>query len=143
MISGRKNRNTLDVQVLWFTALSTLSIGLHAHSPVDRLALHRDGPRGRDGGMAALRTAAPGKAATLEPDLRLPEVRCAARALRSPDSARTARAASWQRRSEEAERVLRVADQQVLGLLVVVQHHLVVLPADAGLLVAAERRVRG
>ena len=37
----------------------------------------------------------------------------------------------------------RVGHHQVLGLLVVVEHHLVVLPADAGLLVAAERRVRG
>ena len=40
---------------------------------------------------------------------------------------------------EEAELVLVVADQEVLGLLVVVQHHRVVLAADAGGLVAAER----
>src|SRR5882757_5065877 len=44
---------------------------------------------------------------------------------------------------EEAELLRGVADQQVLGLLVVVQHHLVVLAADTGLLVAAERRVGG
>ena len=44
---------------------------------------------------------------------------------------------------EEPELVRVVADQQVLGLLVVVEHHLVVLPADAGGLVAAEGRARG
>src|SRR6059058_469050 len=44
---------------------------------------------------------------------------------------------------EEAQCLGRVADQQVLGLLVVVEHHLVVLAADAGLLVATERGVRG
>src|ERR1700761_2524551 len=44
--------------------------------------------------------------------------------------------------SEEPERLVAVADQQVLGLLVVIQHHLVVLAPDARLLVAAERRVR-
>src|SRR5699024_11883561 len=44
--------------------------------------------------------------------------------------------------SEEALRPLRVGDEQVLGLLVVVEHHAVVLAAEAGLLVAAERRVR-
>src|SRR6218665_3638351 len=43
--------------------------------------------------------------------------------------------------SEEAERLGRVADQHVLGLLVVVEHHLVRLAADARLLVAAEGRV--
>src|SRR5262245_46155432 len=43
---------------------------------------------------------------------------------------------------EEPEGLGRVADQQVLRLLVVLQHHLVVLPADARALVAAERRVR-
>src|SRR5215471_9171340 len=43
---------------------------------------------------------------------------------------------------EEAEGLRRVADQEILGLLVVVQHHLVGLAADAGLLVAAEGRVR-
>src|SRR5258708_27155375 len=46
------------------------------------------------------------------------------------------------RTSEEAQLVLAVADQQVLGLLVVVQHHLVGLAADARFLVAAEGRVR-
>ncbi|EAQ00328.1 carR [Janibacter sp. HTCC2649] len=45
--------------------------------------------------------------------------------------------------SEEPELVRAVADQEVLGLLVVVEHHLVVLAADAGLLVATERGVRG
>ena len=44
--------------------------------------------------------------------------------------------------SEEAELLRGVRHQQVLGLLVVVEHHRVVLPADAGALVAAERRVR-
>src|SRR5690242_7434257 len=42
---------------------------------------------------------------------------------------------------EEAERLRRVADEQVLRLLVVLQHHLVVLAADARLLVPAERGV--
>src|SRR6476646_1930117 len=36
---------------------------------------------------------------------------------------------------EEPERLGRVADQEVLGLLVVVEHHLVVLAPDARLLV--------
>src|SRR5271165_126668 len=45
-------------------------------------------------------------------------------------------------RSEEAELLRAIADQHVLRLLVVVEHHLVVLSPDAGLLVAAERRVR-
>src|SRR6478752_8897634 len=44
---------------------------------------------------------------------------------------------------EEAEGVGRVGHQEVLGLLVVVEHHLVVLASDAGLLVATERGVRG
>src|SRR5699024_3527786 len=43
--------------------------------------------------------------------------------------------------SAEAELLLRVADQHVLGLLVVVKHHQVVLPADARGLVPAERGV--
>ncbi|PNG63817.1 hypothetical protein TI06_23040, partial [Vibrio vulnificus] len=42
---------------------------------------------------------------------------------------------------EEAQRVDVVAHQQVLGLLVVVEHHLLRLATDAGLLVAAERGV--
>ena len=45
--------------------------------------------------------------------------------------------------SEEAELVRAVAHQQVLGLLIVVEHHLVVLATDAGLLVATEGSVRG
>src|SRR5690606_5214123 len=44
--------------------------------------------------------------------------------------------------SEETERIDVVAHQQVLGLLVVVEHHLVGLATDAGLLVAAERGMR-
>src|SRR5574338_325033 len=46
------------------------------------------------------------------------------------------------RELEEPQRLRRVADEQVLGLLVVVQHHPVRLPADARLLVAAEGGVR-
>src|SRR6516225_7298389 len=46
------------------------------------------------------------------------------------------------RASEEPERLGGVADQEVLGLAVVLQHHLAVLPADAGDLVAAERGTR-
>ena len=41
-------------------------------------------------------------------------------------------------RLEEAELLRRVRDQEVLGLLVVLQHHLVRLAPDSGLLVAAE-----
>ena len=44
--------------------------------------------------------------------------------------------------SEEAERIDVVADEQVLGLLVVVEHHLVGFATDTGLLVATERGVR-
>src|SRR5665213_4397934 len=44
--------------------------------------------------------------------------------------------------SEEAQLLRAVADQHVLGLLIVVEHHAVVLPPDAGLLVAAEGRMR-
>src|SRR5450631_4289077 len=40
---------------------------------------------------------------------------------------------------EEAERLGAVADEQVLRLAVVVEHHPVVLPADAGDLVTTER----
>src|SRR6267142_269750 len=49
---------------------------------------------------------------------------------------------SWEN-SEEAELLGTVADQHVFGLLIVVEHHLVGLAADARLLVAAERRMRG
>src|SRR6478609_5805308 len=49
----------------------------------------------------------------------------------------------WCQGSEESLGLIAVGHQQVLGLLVVVEQHLVVLAADAGLLVAAERRVRG
>src|SRR5450759_3259531 len=41
---------------------------------------------------------------------------------------------------EEAERLGAVADQQVLRLAVMVEHHPVVLPAHAGDLVTTERR---
>src|SRR5438445_9396211 len=44
---------------------------------------------------------------------------------------------------EEAELLRAVANQHVLGLLVVIEHHLVRLAADAGLLVAAKGRMRG
>src|SRR4051812_2747430 len=40
---------------------------------------------------------------------------------------------------EESKLVGRVAHQQVLGLLVMIQHHLVRFAADARLLVATER----
>src|ERR1700682_1878396 len=43
--------------------------------------------------------------------------------------------------SEEPLRLIAIGDEQVFGLLVVVEHHLVVLAADARLLVAAERRM--
>src|SRR5262249_47685269 len=43
--------------------------------------------------------------------------------------------------SEEAESIGAVADQQVLGLLVVVHDHLVRFATEAGGFVAAERRV--
>src|ERR1700692_1221800 len=45
--------------------------------------------------------------------------------------------------SKEAKLLGTVAYQHVLGLLVVVEHHLMVFPADARLLVSAERRMRG
>src|SRR5690349_15746010 len=45
--------------------------------------------------------------------------------------------------SEEAEGVGAVADEEVLRLLVVLEHHLVGLATDAALLVAAEGRVGG
>src|SRR5580704_14327801 len=45
--------------------------------------------------------------------------------------------------SEEAQRLGAVAHQHVLGLLVVIEHHLVRLAPDARFLVAAERGMRG
>src|SRR5436853_234929 len=45
------------------------------------------------------------------------------------------------RSSEEPELLRAVADQHVLGLLVVIEHHLVGFAADTGLLVSAERRM--
>src|SRR5450631_4541872 len=48
----------------------------------------------------------------------------------------------WLRGLEEPECVLGVADQKVLGLLVVLQHHQVGLATDTGVLVAAEGGVR-
>src|SRR5690606_18353852 len=44
-------------------------------------------------------------------------------------------------RSEEPELVLGVGNQDTLGVAVVVEHHGVVLAADAGFLVAAKGRV--
>src|SRR5712691_7449047 len=44
--------------------------------------------------------------------------------------------------SEEAELLRAVADQQVLGLLVVIEHHLVGFATDTRLLVAAEGGMR-
>jgi hypothetical protein len=49
MISGRKNRKTLAVHVARPVALRKVSIGLHAHRPVDRLACHGIGHRERSG----------------------------------------------------------------------------------------------
>src|ERR1700690_1580469 len=43
---------------------------------------------------------------------------------------------------EEAQCLLAVADQHVLSLLIMIQHHLVSLASDAGFLIAAECRVR-
>src|SRR4051794_31117589 len=45
--------------------------------------------------------------------------------------------------SEEPQCFGRIADQQVLRLLIVIQHHLVGLAADPELFVSSERRVRG
>src|SRR6185312_10758607 len=45
-------------------------------------------------------------------------------------------------RLKEPHRLRAIAHQYVLGLLVMVEHHLVVFAPDAGLLIAAERRVR-
>src|SRR6478672_10894550 len=50
--------------------------------------------------------------------------------------------ASTHQRSEEAHRLRVVAHQQVLGLLIMLEHHLVVFTADARLLVTAERGMR-
>src|ERR1700735_4809713 len=43
---------------------------------------------------------------------------------------------------EETEFLGAIAHQHVLGLLVVIEHHPVVLPTDPRLLVAAKRRMR-
>src|SRR5262245_54109361 len=45
-------------------------------------------------------------------------------------------------RLKEPECLRAIAHQHVLGLLVMVEHHLVGLAPDAGLLIAAERRMR-
>src|SRR5882757_6534615 len=58
------------------------------------------------------------------------------------DPAAAATTAGAPRSSEEALGLVRIRHQQVLGLLVVIEHHLVVLAPDTGLLVTAERRVR-
>ncbi len=44
--------------------------------------------------------------------------------------------------SEQAQRRGAVAHQQVFGLLIGIQRHLVRFPTDAGLFIAAERRMR-
>src|ERR1019366_10552069 len=44
---------------------------------------------------------------------------------------------------KEAELLRAIAHQHVFGLLIMVEHHLVVLAPDAGLLIAAEGRVGG
>src|ERR1700687_276204 len=49
---------------------------------------------------------------------------------------------TFQFASEEAECLRAVTDQHVLRLLIVIEHHLVRLAADARLLVATERGVR-
>src|SRR6516165_8064821 len=59
-----------------------------------------------------------------------------------PAGAGLARAPGQARASEQPERLGAVADQEVLGLAVVLQHHLPVLAADAGDLVTAERGAR-
>src|SRR3974390_3719866 len=61
---------------------------------------------------------------------------------RMPHVVRFVRRDGFAARSEEAELLRAVAGQHVLGLWVVIEHHLVGLAAHAGLLVAAERRVR-
>src|SRR5689334_3679702 len=45
--------------------------------------------------------------------------------------------------SEEAERLIAVADQQVFRLLIVLKHHLVIFATDTRLLVATECSVCG
>ena len=52
-------------------------------------------------------------------------------------------AAQQRNASEKAHRLGAITDQHVLGLLIVVQHHLMVLAANAGLFVATEGRVGG
>src|SRR5271166_5658957 len=59
------------------------------------------------------------------------------------DADKSDRAGKSGENSEEAELLGAVADQHILGLLVVVEHHLVGLAADARLLVTSERRVCG
>src|ERR1035437_6153535 len=66
-----------------------------------------------------------------------------------PERAKNARRGRFRPRrqvsgvSEKAELLGTIADQQVLRLLVVVEHHLVGFSADARLLVSAERRMCG
>src|SRR5260370_19526282 len=50
--------------------------------------------------------------------------------------------ATFSNELEKAEGLRAIAHQDVLGLLVMIQHHLVRFRADAGLLVAAECRMR-
>src|SRR5437660_11158652 len=58
-----------------------------------------------------------------------------------PGAGKRARVGKSWGESEEAELLGAVADQHVLRLLVVVEHHLVRFSADARLLVSAECRV--
>lgn len=46
-----------------------------------------------------------------------------------------------QRHLEKSELALTVRDQHVFGLPVVTQHHLVILPSEAGFFISAKRSV--
>src|SRR5208282_2612925 len=60
---------------------------------------------------------------------------------RTPLSAAAPFGAARPDRSEEAQCIRAIADEQVLRLLVVIQDHLMCFAAEARLLVAAERRM--
>src|SRR6516165_3733063 len=62
---------------------------------------------------------------------------------RKADADKTDRVGKSWENSEEAELLGAIADQHVLRLLIVIEHHLVGLAADARLLIAAERRMGG
>src|SRR6516225_11676047 len=61
---------------------------------------------------------------------------------RKADADKTDRVGKSWENSEEAELLGAVADQHVLRLLVVIEHHLVSFSTNARLLVSAERRMR-